>query len=80
MLARSRYVVVETCSADDPTQSGWRYSVAHKTVTGPGGLCLDNRTATYRKEILPQPENGQFQLRYPFSTFDPFVSVTFALG
>lgn len=55
--------MVETCDANDPTQSGWSYSSEQKVVTGPGGLCLDNRTQTYRKAILPQPENGQFQLR-----------------
>jgi hypothetical protein len=58
-----KYVVVETCDSADKTQQGWGYDAASGAVKGPGGLCLDNRTDTYIGVSIPQPENGQMQLR-----------------
>ena len=58
-----KYVVVETCDSTDKTQQGWSYDAGSSTVKGPGGLCLDNRTASYKGASIPQQENGQMQLR-----------------
>ena len=58
-----KYVVVETCDSTDKTQQGWSYDAGSSTVKGPGGLCLDNRTDSYKGASVPQQENGQMQLR-----------------
>ena len=75
-----KYVVVETCDANDATQRGWSYDASTSTVKGPGGLCLDNRTQTFKGSAVPQPENGQFQLRpCDDSEFQKFVLNTTAV-
>ena len=75
-----KYVVVETCDANDSTQRGWSYDASTSTVKGPGGLCLDNRTQTFKGSAVPQPENGQFQLRpCDDSEFQKFVLNTTAV-
>ena len=50
-----KFVVANTCDESDPTQQGWSYDDAAKTVKGPGGWCLDNRTESF--------SSGQLELR-----------------
>lgn len=50
-----KYVVANTCDDSDPTQKGWSYNTSTNVVTGPGGLCLDNRTQSF--------SDGQFEIR-----------------
>eukprot|EP01052_Picozoa_sp_SAG31_P025121 SAG31_NODE_2184_length_6244_cov_3.004882_3_plen_224_part_00 len=74
-----KYVVLETCSDNDETQRGWSYSRSSNTIKGPGGLCLDNRTNVIAGRAIPQPENGQFQLRpCDGSEFQKFILNTTA--